>query len=52
MSVCTVHYNAMRSTFDVDSGEWEILFYLMDTVGGDQTVWVSPDGKTRSESGE
>ena len=52
MSVCTVDYNAMRSTFHGDSGEWEILFYLMDTVGGDQTVWVSPDGKTRSESGE
>lgn len=49
---CTVDYNAMRPTFDAGNGEWKVWFYKMDTVGGDQTVWVSPDGTVRRESGE
>ena len=50
--VCTVDYNAMRTTFDADSGEWKIWFYRDYTAGGDQTVWITPDGETRTEYGE
>ena len=51
--VCTVSYNAQRAAFDADSGEWEIWFYCRDnTAGGDQTVWIAPDGTIRTEYGE
>lgn len=51
-SSCTVNYNAIRTEFDQSTGVWTVRFYMMDTAGGDQTVWIAPDGEIRTEYGE
>jgi len=52
-TACTVDYDTVRPVFDRDSGEWEILFYKRNTVGGDQTIWIGPEGEIlKTESGE
>lgn len=51
--VCTVDYTMVRPSFDGSTGEWKVWFYKGgNTVGGDQTVWISPDGEIKSEYGE
>lgn len=50
---CTVEYDTVRADFDFMEGIWEVHFYTMNTVGGNQTVWVSSMGEVlRTEYGE
>lgn len=51
-TACTVDYNSIRTTFDAVTGEWKVWFYRDYTAGGDQTVWIAPDGEFRTEYGE
>lgn len=44
---CTVEYDSYDVAYDEDSEIWRVTFYMADTVGGDQTVYIGTDGKTR-----
>ena len=47
---CTVEWNTTDVYYDVESGVWKVNFYRVDPeyilLGGDQSVYLSDDGKT------
>ena len=44
---CTVEYDAYDIAFDEENEVWRVVFYKSGTVGGDQTVYIGADGKTK-----
>ena len=44
---CTVEYDSYTVAYDADNKIWRVVFYMSDTVGGDQTVYIGSDGITK-----
>lgn len=50
---CTVPYDRVRATFDIESGVWTVHMYKANSAGGGQTVTISASGEILSnEYGE
>ncbi len=48
---CTVAFDQTAATFDGHTGEWAVHFYTAGQAGGDQTVFLAPDGSVMGISG-
>ncbi len=43
---CTVDYDTVTAVYDGSDGVWAVHFYLSDTAGGDQIVYMNKNGET------